>query len=93
MQKHFVERNVLSSCVHTSYRKTHTQRQTGPINQGSWGEKGIWAEPAVFTLPTRMKRAVPYLGFPSRPRRWDPVGEKGGEGELQGHSPFRHSFS
>lgn len=51
MQKHFVERNMLSSCVHASYRKTHTHRQTWTHKSRELGRKGIWAEPEVFTCP------------------------------------------
>lgn len=59
MQKHSVERNVLSSCAHASYRKTHTHRQTWTHKSRELGRKRNLGRACGFTC----ERAAPLPRF------------------------------
>ena len=93
MQKHSVERNVLSSCAHASYRKTHTHththRQTWTHKSRELGRKRNLGRAWGFTC----KRAAPLPRFSLTAKTVGSCWGERGEGELQGHSPFHHSFS
>lgn len=71
----------------------HTQRQTWTHKSKGPGRKRNLGRDCSFQLPLLdEEKQLPYLGFPSQPRRWDPIGEKGEGGELQGRGLFHHSW-
>lgn len=61
-----------SSCVHTSQGNTHTHYQGA--KQEEKCELSHWL--AVSSSVGQEGEHCPYLGFPSQPTRWDPVGER-----------------
>lgn len=76
-----------------THTHAHTHSRPGPINQGA-REKNESGQRPIFHCPCciKTKESFPYLGSPSQPKQWDPIGGKGEEGELQGRGHFRHSW-